>query len=138
MLRRNAMGTHSYSYWGKWGGESTVSSMLSTSTSSDDDRRIVEPSPRGEETAVQASEPWQGALDLVGEEEERDRPISIPSTRSICNPHDHSHHSVLAATGPEPRGTLVRAPSSKRALWEQSVRNESCSQCTQSAPSRAD
>ncbi len=128
-------GSNSSSYWGDWGGES--SSMPSTSASSEEDRWSVEPSPRGEETAERASDPRELALDLVGEEEERDSPVSIPSTRSICDPHECSRRSALAEAGPAPRGMLVKAPSSKRAFWEGSILIGKRSQCGQSAPSRA-
>ncbi len=75
----------SSSYWAEGGG----SSAFSPSPSSEDDSLSVEPSPRGEETAPseRASEPCEVALDLVVEEEEKDLPISIPSTRFICDPH---------------------------------------------------
>ncbi len=90
------------SFWGDWGGES---STLSTSTSS-------EPAPRGEETA---SDLREQATNLAGEEEDSDSPVSIPSAKSSCEPHECSCYSILAEVGPAPWGTLLKAPPSKRA-----------------------
>ncbi len=75
-------------------------------------------------------------MDLAGEEEDRDSPISIPSARFNCK-HQECYHSTLAEAGLAPRGTLVKAPSPKRAFRERSVRSGNRSQCGQSAPSRA-
>ncbi len=57
----------------------------------------------------------ESSNDLAGEEEDSDSPVSIPSARSSCEPHECSCYSVLAEVGPAPWGTLVKAPSSKRA-----------------------
>ncbi len=46
--------------------------------------------PWGEETSERASDRREQPLDLAGEEEDRDSPISIPSARSICEPHETS------------------------------------------------
>ncbi len=73
-----------------------------------------------------------------GEDRDRDPPVSIPSTKSNCEPHECSCRSASAEAGPAPRGALVNAPSSKRALRERSVRSGSRSQCGQPASSRAD
>ncbi len=58
------------------------SSTTSTSTSSEEDRRSVEPFLRGEES--------RGGLD--GKEEDRGSPVFIPSIWSTCDSHEHSHH----------------------------------------------
>ncbi len=78
------------SYWGDWDGESAVSSTISTSTSSEDDGRSIEPSFWVEEPVVSASNLWERALDQEGEEGERDWPVSIPSARSTCDLHKQS------------------------------------------------
>ncbi len=70
-----------------------------------------------------------GRTKRTRKEQEKDSPVSIPSTRSTCEPHDAS-----ADVGPEPRRTLARALSSKR----ETSASERRSQCEQSAPSRAD
>ncbi len=49
---------------------------------SEEDRRSAEPTLWQEKTADQASNPRELAVDLAGEEEDRDPPVSIPSARS--------------------------------------------------------
>ncbi len=75
------------------------SSTSSTSTSEEEDSRRVEPSLRRGR-----GEP-ERALDLVGKEEDRGSPVSIPSTWSICDSHECSRLSASAKAGPAPRGT---------------------------------
>ncbi len=99
----------------------------SSTSSSEEDRRSVEPSLRGEETAGRASEPRERALDLMGKGEDRGSPVFIPSTWSICDSHERSYRSASAKAGPAPRGTQVKAPSSKKASesehtqWQRAV-----------------
>ncbi len=56
--------------------------MLSTSTSSEEDRRSAEPTPQGEEAAERASDPRERAVDLAGEEEDNYSP-RLHSLRQI-------------------------------------------------------
>ncbi len=76
--------SNSSSYCGDWGGEST----LFTSTSSEEDRRSAEPAPRGGRNRRTGFR--ERAVDLAGEEEDRDLPISIPSISSSCESHECS------------------------------------------------
>ncbi len=89
---------------------------------------------KGGRTAARASDPWERPLDLAGEEGDTDSPVSIPSTRSTCEPHECSRCSASTAAGPAPRGTLARAPSTKRALRERSARSRRRSQCGSRLP----
>ncbi len=71
------------------------SSTYSTSTSSEEGRQSVEPSLRGEGTAGRASEPRERALDLMGKEEDKDSPVFVPTTWSICDSNESSQRSAL-------------------------------------------
>ncbi len=104
------------------------SSTSSMSTSSEEDRRSIEPFLQIEETVGRASDPRECALYLLGY-------VFIPSIWSICDTHKHSHCSASAEEGPALRGTLVKAPLLKRAFQELSVHSGSHSQCGPSAPS---
>ncbi len=95
----------------------------------------AEPSLGAEETVSErASVPKEWALDLAGEEGEKDEPISNFSVRSICDPHDLRRRSVSA----EAEGNTGQSALLKSALQERSVRIERRTQCEQSAPSRHD
>ncbi len=76
-------------------------------------------------------------MDLAGEDRDRGLPVSHPSAKSICEPHECSHRSASAEAGPAPRGALAKTPSSKRAFRERSVCIGSRSQCGQPASSKA-
>ncbi len=93
---------------------------------------------RQEETARWASDPRERELDLMGKKEDRACPSSFLPSDPSAIPTSTATAPPRARTGPVPRGTLVKAPSSKRAFQERSVRSGSRSQCGQSAPSRDD
>ncbi len=112
--------------------------VLSTSSSSEGDRWNTGPALWGEETAERASEPRERAVDLAGEDRDRGLPVSNPSAKSNCEPHECSHRSASAEAGPAPWGALAKTPSLKRVLRERSVWIGSRSQCGQPAYSKAD
>ncbi|MCJ8729774.1 hypothetical protein PDJAM_G00110860 [Pangasius djambal] len=64
-----------------------------------EDRRSAASTPWGEETAERASESREGRKDVEGEEGERDKPVSIPSPKSICEPHERSCRFCLGRSG---------------------------------------
>ncbi len=106
------------SYCGDRVGEKPV---LSTSSSSEGDRWNTGPALWGEETAEQASETREWAVHLAGEDRDRGLPVSNPSAKSNCEPHECSHRSASAEAGPAPWGALAKTPSLKRVLRERSV-----------------
>ncbi len=82
-------------------------------------------------------------MDLAGED--RDLIGRIGMKKGTCpypfplpDQTAYPTNAASAEAGPAPRGTLVKAPSAKRTLWERSVRSGNRSQCGQPAPSRAD
>ncbi len=129
----------SSSYARDCGGESAVSSVstIITSPSSEEDRWSTWPSLWGEETAGRASDPWEGAVDLAGEDRDKDEPVSEPSSKSTCDPHDNSHRCATTAAGTDPAGSRTWPLSSKMARRERSTWSGRSSQSWQAAPSRA-
>lgn len=57
-------------------------------------------------------------MNPAGEGREKAVPVSNPSARSVCEPHDLNRLSGLAAAGPDSRGTRIWAPSTKKAVAE--------------------
>ncbi len=121
----------SSSYCRDWGGSST----LSISSSSKEDWSSVEPVPREEAAFLSLRALPERALDLEAVDGDRDSPVSISCSRSNCEPHECRRRSASAAAGPEPRGSLVKIPSTNKDFRERSVRSGKRSQWGQSAPS---
>ncbi len=95
----------------------------------------VEPAPQEEAAFFPLRALPERALDLEAVDGDRDLPVSISCSRSNCEPHECRRRSALAATGPEPRGSLVKIPSTNKDFRERSVRSGKRSQWGQSAPS---
>ncbi len=93
--------------------------MLSTSTSSEEDRRSAEPTPQGEEAAERASDPRERAVDLAGEEEDNYSPVYIPFARSNCKPQEFLGGSGASTVRNAGGGSLLkeRLPGAKRTQW---------------------
>ncbi len=92
------------------GGKSTDSSRLAlaSSPSSEEDNTSAEPFLGVEENnSERAFVPKKWALDLAGEEEEKDVPVSILTARSSCDPHNLRHRYTSVEAGPEPWGNAV-------------------------------
>ncbi len=121
----------SSSYCRDWGGSST----LSISSSLKEDWSSVEPVPREEAAFLSLRALPERALDLEAVDGDRDSPVSISCSRSNCEPHECRRRSASAAAGPEPRGSLVKIPSTNKDFRERSVRSGKRSQWGQSAPS---
>ncbi len=83
------------------------SSTSSTSTSEEEDSRSIVPFLQGEKNMGRASDPRERALDLVGKEEDRGSPVSIPPTWSICDSHKRSRAPPRREGEPAPRELCV-------------------------------
>ncbi len=88
----------------------------------------VEPAPREEAVLLSLRALPERALDLEAVDGDRDSPVSISCSRSNCEPHECRRRSASAAAGPEPRGSLVKIPSTNKDFRERSVRSGKRSQ----------
>ncbi len=75
-------------------------------------------------------------LDLEAVDGDRDSPVSISCSRSNCEPHECRRRSASTAAGPEPRGSLVKIPSTNKDFRERSVRSGKRSQPCAPLPSK--
>ncbi len=114
----------SSSYCRDWGGSST----LTVSSSSEEEWSSVEPAPREEAVLLSLRALPERALDLEAVDGDRDSPVSISCSRSNCEPHECRRRPASAAAGPEPRGSLVKIPSTNKDFRERSVRSGKRSQ----------